>query len=48
MIASRSSVLPYRKPPRAPSAMYGALVIDSMPPATTMSASPDAIIWSAR
>ena len=29
-------------------ARYGALVIDSMPPATTMSASPAAIIWSAR
>ncbi len=48
MIASASSVLPYRNPDRAPSAMYGALVIDSMPPATTMSASPAAIIWWAR
>src|SRR3546814_4845014 len=28
--------------------MYGAWVIDSLPPATTMSASPAWIIWSAR
>ena len=39
---------PMRKPARAPGRRCGAWVIDSMPPATTISASPARIIWSAR
>ena len=48
MSASRISPLPMRYPPRAFGSRYGALVMDSMPPATTTSASPAWIIWSAR
>ena len=45
---STSSPLPMRYPARAFGSRYGAPVIDSMPPATTTSASPLWIIWSAR
>ncbi len=39
---------PRRNPARAPGSRWGACVMDSMPPATTISASPARIIWSAR
>ena len=45
---STTSPLPMRYPARALGSRYGAPVIDSMPPATTTSASPAWIIWSAR
>ena len=48
IIESTSVASPSRKPARAPGSRCGAPVIDSMPPATTMSASPALIIWSAR
>ena len=38
---------PYLYPSRCPTSRCGALVIDSMPPATTMSNSPARISWSA-
>ncbi len=38
---------PYLKPSRDFGSRCGALVIDSMPPATTISHSPARIIWSA-
>ena len=40
-------VSPYLKPSRDFGSRCGALVIDSMPPATMISASPARIIWSA-
>ena len=40
-------MLPYLKPSRDFGSRCGAWVIDSMPPATTMSCSPARIIWSA-
>ena len=40
IIESTSFVSPSRKPARAPGRRCGAWVMDSMPPATTMSASP--------
>ncbi len=39
---------PYLTPSRLPTSTCGALVIDSMPPATTTSNSPARISWSAR
>ena len=48
IMESTSVASPRRKPARAPGSRWGAWVIDSMPPATTMSASPARIIWSAR
>ena len=39
-MASSSSAEPYLKPVRAPGSRCGAPVIDSIPPATTMSNSP--------
>ena len=48
IIESTRVASPIRKPARAPASRYGAWVIDSIPPATTISASPAAIIWSAR
>ncbi len=39
---------PYFTPSRLPTSTCGAFVIDSMPPATTMSNSPARISWSAR
>ena len=46
-IASTSFTSPYLKPSRDFGSRCGALVIDSMPPATTMSNSPARISWSA-
>ena len=46
-MASTSWVLPYLKPSRDFGSTCGALVIDSMPPATTISTSPARISWSA-
>ena len=43
IIRSLSSVLPMRAPVRAECVKYGALDIDSIPPATTTSASPSAM-----
>ena len=48
IMESTSVASPMRKPARAPGRRWGAWVIDSMPPATTISASPARIIWSAR
>ncbi len=39
---------PYFTPFRSPGSRWGALVMDSMPPATTMSNSPALMSWSAR
>ena len=47
-IESTSVASPALRPERAPWSMYGAFVIDSIPPATTTSASPRRIIWLAR
>ena len=44
---SSSVTSPYLYPSRCPTSRCGALVIDSMPPATTMSNSPARISWSA-
>ena len=46
-IESTSVVSPYLKPSRDFGSRCGALVIDSMPPATTISTSPARISWSA-
>ena len=46
-IESSSVVLPYFVPVREPASRCGAWVIDSWPPATTMSNSPARISWSA-
>ncbi len=46
-IESRTSTAPYLYPVREPGSRCGALVIDSMPPATTTSTSPALISWSA-
>ncbi len=48
IMESTSVASPMRKPDRAPGSRWGAWVIDSIPPATTISASPARIIWSAR
>ncbi len=40
-------VSPYLKPSRDFGSRWGAWVIDSMPPATTISCSPARIVWSA-
>ncbi len=48
IIESTTVWSPMRKPARAPGSRYGALVMDSIPPATTMSASPAWIMRSAR
>ena len=48
IMESANSALPRRNPARAPIRRWGACVMDSIPPATTISASPDLIIWSAR
>ena len=48
IMESTSVASPRRKPARAPGSRCGAWVMDSMPPATTISASPAWIIWSAR
>ena len=45
IIESMTLPSPRRMPARAPGSRYGALVMDSMPPATTMSAWPD---WMSR
>src|SRR6266496_2319732 len=45
---STISALPMRAPNRAFGTRYGALVIDSIPPATATSISPARISWSAR
>ncbi len=47
-IESASSAEPYLMPLRAAGSRCGALVIDSMPPATTTSNSPALISWAAR
>ncbi len=47
-IESSSVAEPYLMPARLPGSTCGALVMDSMPPATTISASPARIAWSAR
>src|SRR3954453_10401595 len=47
IIVSSMGLLPSRCPSRARGMTYGALVIDSMPPATASSSSPARIIWSA-
>ena len=44
---SSSVTSPYRYPSRCPVSRCGALVIDSIPPATTMSNSPARMSWSA-
>ena len=44
---SSIGVSPRRAPSRASGRTNGARVIDSIPPATTMSSSPARIIWSA-
>src|SRR2546430_2418807 len=44
---SSSSTLPYLYPSRCPASRCGALVIDSIPPATTISNSPARMSWSA-
>ena len=46
-IASTSCTGPYLKPCREPGSRCGAPVIDSIPPATTISNSPAPISWSA-
>src|SRR6516162_6091365 len=46
-MASSSSMAPYLCPARAPGSRCGARVIDSMPPATTMSNSPARMSWAA-
>jgi hypothetical protein len=46
-IESTSSAEPYLIPLRAAGSRCGALVIDSIPPATTMSNSPALISWAA-
>jgi hypothetical protein len=47
IIVSTISASPRREPARAFGRTYGACVMDSMPPATTISTSPARIIWSA-
>src|SRR3954466_11694838 len=47
IIESRISALPIRRPSRTRGSRYGALLIDSMPPATATSMSPTRIAWSA-
>ena len=44
---STSWPLPIRRPSRTRGSRYGALLIDSMPPATAISMSPVAIPWAA-
>ena len=46
IIASSDLTSPMRKPKRAPGSRYGALDMDSMPPATPTSRSPARIAWS--
>ena len=46
-IESTSVASPYLKPLRDPGSRCGALVMDSMPPATTISNSPALMSWSA-
>jgi hypothetical protein len=46
IIASIAFTSPMRKPKRAPGSRYGALDIDSIPPATATSRSPARIAWS--
>src|SRR5258707_7492277 len=47
IMASTTSPLPMRSPSRTRGSRYGALLIDSIPPATATSMSPARIAWSA-
>ena len=47
MTESTTAPLPMRRPSRTRGSRYGALLIDSMPPATATSMSPVAMPWAA-